>query len=52
MWILTDGGLLDSLLWMFEGENKQRDIERHVDEFIADNQDQWDAWLAAAKAAE
>ncbi len=37
---------------MFEGENKQRDIERHVDEFIADNQDQWEAWLAAARAAE
>ncbi len=37
---------------MFEGEDKQRDIERHVEEFIADNQEQWDSWLAAAKAAQ
>lgn len=36
---------------MFEGENKQRDIERHVDEFIAKNQSRWDGWLDAAKAA-
>ncbi len=37
---------------MFEGENKQRDIERHVDEFIADNQEEWNSWLEAAKAAQ
>lgn len=36
---------------MFKGENKQRDIERHVDEFIAKNKKKWDEWLAAAKEA-
>jgi len=37
---------------MFEGENKQRDIEKHVDEFIAKNQKKWNTWLKAAKAAQ
>jgi len=36
---------------MFEGEDKQEDVERHVDQWIKDNQNKWDAWLAAAKAA-
>ncbi|MFO7838263.1 MAG: glycine betaine/L-proline ABC transporter substrate-binding protein ProX [Desulfosalsimonadaceae bacterium] len=36
---------------MFEGEDKQEDIERHVDEWIERNQDKWNAWIAAAKAA-
>jgi glycine betaine/proline transport system substrate-binding protein len=36
---------------MFEGEDKQKDIERHVDEWIKSNQGKWDAWLNAAKAA-
>lgn len=36
---------------MFEGEDKQEDIERHVDEWIEKNQDKWNAWLTAAKAA-
>jgi glycine betaine/proline transport system substrate-binding protein len=36
---------------MFEGEDKQEDVERHVDEWIKNNQDKWNAWLAAAKAA-
>lgn len=36
---------------MFEGEDKQEDVERHVDEWIEKNQDKWNAWLAAAKAA-
>jgi glycine betaine/proline transport system substrate-binding protein len=36
---------------MFAGEDKPRDIERHVDEWIAANQDQWDAWIAEALAA-
>lgn len=36
---------------MFEGENKQTDIDRHVDEWIAAHKDTWDAWLAEATAA-
>lgn len=36
---------------MYEGEDKQADIERHVDEWIEANQDKWNAWLKAAKAA-
>ena len=36
---------------MFEGEDKQADVERHVDEWIQANQAQWDAWLEEAKAA-
>lgn len=36
---------------MFEGEDKQKDVERHVDEWIKNNQDKWNAWLAAAKAS-
>ena len=36
---------------MFEGEDKQADIERHVDEWIEKNQNKWNAWLTAAKAA-
>lgn len=36
---------------MFEGEDKQADIERHVDEWIAAHQDQWDGWMEQAKAA-
>ncbi|MFO7999386.1 MAG: glycine betaine/L-proline ABC transporter substrate-binding protein ProX [Bacteroidales bacterium] len=36
---------------MFEGEDKQEDIERHVDEWIEKNQDKWDSWLEEAKAA-
>jgi glycine betaine/proline transport system substrate-binding protein len=36
---------------MHEGEDKQKDIERHVDEWIAQNQVQWDAWIAEAVTA-
>ncbi|MBS3758832.1 MAG: glycine betaine/L-proline ABC transporter substrate-binding protein ProX [Desulfobacterales bacterium] len=36
---------------MFEGEDSKKDIERHVDEWIEENQDKWNAWLSAAKAA-
>ena len=35
---------------MFEGEDTQKDIERHVTEWIEKNQAKWDAWLSAAKA--
>lgn len=37
---------------MYEGENKQRDIERHVDEFIEKNRNTWNGWLEMAKAAQ
>jgi glycine betaine/proline transport system substrate-binding protein len=33
---------------MFEGEDSQKDIERHVDEWIENNKMQWDAWIEAA----
>lgn len=33
---------------MFEGEDKQKDIERHVDEWIAANQEKWDQWIKEA----
>ena len=36
---------------MFQGEDKQSDIERHVDEWIAKNKSAWDAWLNDAKVA-
>jgi len=36
---------------MNEGEKSQKDIERHVSEWIAKNQATWDGWLAEARAA-
>jgi glycine betaine/proline transport system substrate-binding protein len=36
---------------MNEGEKSQKDIERHVDEWIAANQEKWDGWLEAARKA-
>ena len=36
---------------MFEGEDSQKDIEKHVDEWIKKNQDQWNSWLDKARAA-
>jgi len=36
---------------MFEGEDSEEDIERHVDEWIERNQEKWDAWLNAAIAS-
>ena len=36
---------------MFEGENTEADIERHVNEWIALNQDTWNGWLAEARKA-
>lgn len=36
---------------MQNGEDRQKDIERHVAEWIADNRVQWDKWLAAARQA-
>jgi len=36
---------------MYKGEDKQKDIERHVTQWIEKNQEQWDAWIAAGIAA-
>jgi len=36
---------------MFEGEDSPRDIEGHVQEWIAGHQDQWDGWQAQARQA-
>lgn len=36
---------------MNEGEKSQKDIEKHVEEWIAKNQATWDGWLAEARKA-
>ncbi len=36
---------------MQDGEKSQEDIERHAKEWIAANQDKWNGWLEAARAA-
>ncbi len=36
---------------MQDGEKSQEDIERHVKEWIAKNQETWNGWLEAARAA-
>lgn len=36
---------------MQDGEKSQEDIERHAQEWIAKNQDQWNGWLDQARAA-
>lgn len=36
---------------MNAGEKSQKDIEKHVDEWIANNKATWDGWLEAAKKA-
>ncbi len=36
---------------MNNGEKSQKDIERHVDEWIAQNREKWDGWLAEARKA-
>jgi glycine betaine/proline transport system substrate-binding protein len=36
---------------MNEGEKSAKDIDRHVDEWIAKNQDTWNGWLTEARAA-
>jgi len=36
---------------MSNGEKSQKDIERHVDEWIAKNQAMWNSWLDTAKKA-
>ena len=37
---------------MRDGEDSYDDIDRHVDEWIADNRAAYDGWLAAARAAQ
>ena len=36
---------------MFEGEDSEADLERHAEEWIANNRDQVDQWLEEARAA-
>jgi glycine betaine/proline transport system substrate-binding protein len=36
---------------MNEGEKSEKDIQRHVDEWIAANQDTWSGWLETARKA-
>lgn len=36
---------------MNEGQKSPKDIQRHVDEWIAKNTDKWNSWLDAARAA-
>ncbi len=36
---------------MENGEKSQKDIERHAQEWIAANQEKWNSWLEAARAA-
>jgi glycine betaine/proline transport system substrate-binding protein len=36
---------------MNEGEKSQKDIETHVDEWIAKNQDKWNGWIEEARMA-
>lgn len=36
---------------MQDGEDSDKDIQRHVDEWIANNKATWDGWLAAARKA-
>ena len=50
---LTIGDISAQNTRMNEGEKSDKDIARHVDEWIAANQDKWNGWLdAARKAAE
>lgn len=48
---LTLADVAEQNALMNEGEDQQEDIERHVDEWIEANQDRWNAWLDAARAA-
>jgi glycine betaine/proline transport system substrate-binding protein len=36
---------------MNEGEKSAKDIQKHVTEWIANNQTKWNDWLAQARAA-
>jgi glycine betaine/proline transport system substrate-binding protein len=36
---------------MFEGENTQKDVERHATEWIKNNKDKWIEWQKKAREA-
>jgi glycine betaine/proline transport system substrate-binding protein len=36
---------------MNEGQKSQKDIEKHVEAWIAKNKDKWNGWLAEARKA-
>jgi glycine betaine/proline transport system substrate-binding protein len=38
-------------LKVHEGENSERDIRRHAEEWVKAHQDQWNAWIAEARQA-
>lgn len=48
---LPPGDINEQNTRMQEGEASKRDIERHVDEWIAKNQQVWNDWLDAARKA-
>jgi glycine betaine/proline transport system substrate-binding protein len=36
---------------MFAGENSEKDVERHVTEWIEANEDTWEGWMKMARKA-
>ena len=36
---------------MFDGEDSAKDIQKHVDQWVASNQELWDTWLEEARKA-
>ncbi len=48
---LTIGEVSAQNTRMNEGEKSQKDIEGHVDDWIAKNQGKWDGWIAEARMA-
>nr|WP_321258444.1 glycine betaine/L-proline ABC transporter substrate-binding protein ProX [uncultured Pseudodesulfovibrio sp.] len=48
---LTIGDVSAQNTRMNEGEKSDRDIAKHVDEWIANNQAKWDGWLDSARKA-
>jgi len=48
---LTIGDVSAQNTRMNEGEKSDKDIARHVDEWIANNKAKWDGWLDAARKA-
>jgi len=49
--VLPLGDINEQNARMSTGEKSAKDIDRHVDEWIAKNSDTWNAWLTAARDA-
>ncbi|MBU0945992.1 MAG: glycine betaine/L-proline ABC transporter substrate-binding protein ProX [Proteobacteria bacterium] len=45
------GDINEQNTWMNEGEKSEKDIQGHVDKWIAKNQDKWNGWLTEARSA-